>query len=333
MSAPSMHNYSAENTFDRKAADAKDVIKQNRATLIGLSAIVIWGLMFGFVRRTSVAFGECLGPALVYSLAAIIAFVGYRPSPVRELPRLYVLVSGGLFIAYESVLALSIGLATSSEQTLELSLVNYLWPSLLVLMGAFATKYGWLDDDCASSKYPRHRVVRYVLPGVAVATFGVLLAVGGNNGLDAGVMAQDIASNPIPFALTFAGACMWSIYSTFTGRLAEGKDATAYFLAGVAVFMWAMFFANGAEVPATAFSPDSLFWLVGAAASIGAGYIFWGYGLQHGDIKKMGIGSYAAPLISVIFSVLILGVKLVPIFWVGTVCVVAGSLINWRLSR
>lgn len=333
MSGPSMHNYSPKTIASSGVSRAGDVLKRNRATLIGLCAIIVWGLMFGFVRRTSVAYGEFLGPALIYSLAAVIAFVGYRPSPWRELPRRYLLISGGIFVVYESVLAASIGLAASSEQTLEISLVNYLWPSMLVLMGAFASKYGWLDDHRDPARYPRHGVIRRVVPGVLVSTFGVLLAVGGNNGLDPAVMAQDIASNPVPFALSLLGALLWSTYSTFTGKLACGKDATAYFLAGVAVVMWAIFFANGAQAPQTAYAPESLFWLFGAGASIGVGYIFWGYGLQHGDIKKMGIGSYAAPLISVIFSVAILGVAIAPIFWVGTVCVVAGSLIDWRLRR
>jgi drug/metabolite transporter (DMT)-like permease len=331
--------------------------KRKRATLIGLLALVMWSMMFGFVRRTSSAFGEYLGPALIYTLAATLVYPVFRPSPVAKLPRTYVLLGGGLFIAYETVTALAIGLAATNQQTLEVSLVNYLWPSLLVLVSAFADKFHWLDEakgllagegepenagggdadargcDVAPALRPKRGVIRKVIPGVAVATFGVLIAVGGNNGLDAASMLTDISANPAPFALCLSGALIWAFYSAFVGFWAKGADATAYFLGGVAVVMWAIFLTKGAPIPSEPVSLEGWLSLAGAAGSIGAGYAFWGYGMNHGDLALIGIGSYAAPLLSVIASVVILGVNLTPIFWAGTVCVVAGSLINWRMRR
>ena len=108
-----------------------------RATAIGLCAVVLWSMMFGFVRLTTQSFGPALGSALIYSCAAVFTYIGYRPTPLRRLPLKYVLFSGGLFVFYETAITISIGLAASSEQTLELSLVNYLWPTMLVLLSAF----------------------------------------------------------------------------------------------------------------------------------------------------------------------------------------------------
>ena len=143
-----------------------------RATAIGLCAVVLWSMMFGFVRLTTQSFGPALGSALIYSCAAVFTYIGYRPTPLRRLPLKYVLFSGGLFVFYETAITVSIGLAASSEQTLELSLVNYLWPTMLVLLSAF---------DSGS----RASLVR-ALPGAVVATAGVVLAAGGNNNLDWG---------------------------------------------------------------------------------------------------------------------------------------------------
>ena len=389
--------------------------KRRRATVIGLLATVSWAMMFGFMRQTSVAFGEYLGPALVYTIAAAVVFVVYRPSPVRRMPLIYVLAGGGMFIAYEAAVAVSVGLASTSQQTLEVSLVNYLWPSLLVLVGALVVKFRLIDrrpgasstsvradgeaaapavgegadaalnagsdasgvaaerqasanvfesggsggaregspasaegsfakavavenvDAEAASKLdrrpPRRGIIRRVLPGVLVATVGVVVAVGGNNGLDFAAMSGDIAANPAPFALCLVGACIWAVYSSFVGHWSKGADATAYFLGGVAVVMWTIFALRGAPVPAAAPALPAFLSLVGAAASIGVGYAFWGYGMNHGNFSLISIGSYAAPLLSVIASVIILGVRLTPIFWVGTICVVAGSFINWRMRR
>ena len=374
--------------------------KRRRATVIGLLATVSWAMMFGFMRQTSVAFGEYLGPALVYTIAAAVVFVVYRPSPVRRMPLIYVLAGGGMFIAYEAAVAVSVGLASTSQQTLEVSLVNYLWPSLLVLVGALVVKFRLIDRrpgasstsvradgeadsstaektvvakaladgearegspasaggsvakavavenvDAASAaevtaneprsarRSPRRGIIRRVLPGVLVATVGVVVAVGGNNGLDFAAMSGDIAANPAPFALCLVGACIWAVYSSFVGHWSKGADATAYFLGGVAVVMWTIFALRGAPVPAAAPALPAFLSLVGAAASIGVGYAFWGYGMNHGNFSLISIGSYAAPLLSVIASVIILGVRLTPIFWVGTICVVAGSFINWRMRR
>ena len=375
--------------------------KRRRATVIGLLATVSWAMMFGFMRQASVAFGEYLGPALVYTIAATIVFVVYRPSPVRRMPLMYVLAGGGMFIAYEAAVAVSVGLASTSQQTLEVSLVNYLWPSLLVLVGALVVKFRLIDrrpgasstsvragveakgstaektvaakaladgEACESSsastegsvakavavedvdaasavgeaaeaapkparRPPRRGIIRRVLPGVLVATVGVVVAVGGNNGLDFAAMSGDIAANPAPFALCLAGACIWAVYSSFVGHWSKGADATAYFLGGVAVVMWTIFALRGAPVPAATPALPAFLSLAGAAASIGIGYAFWGYGMNHGNFTLISIGSYAAPLLSVIASVIILGVRLTPIFWIGTICVVAGSFINWRMRR
>ena len=178
-----------------------------RATAIGLCAVVLWSMMFGFVRLTTQSFGPALGSALIYSCAAAFTYIGYRPTPLRRLPLKYVLFSGGLFVFYETAITVSIGLAASSEQTLELSLVNYLWPTMLVLLSAF---------DSGS----RASLVR-ALPGAVVATAGVVLAVGGNNNLDWGAVAADVSSNPLPFALTFAAAAAWAVYSVYSSRFSR----------------------------------------------------------------------------------------------------------------
>ena len=289
------------------------------ATAIGLFAVVLWSMMFGTVRLTSASFGPVLGSALIYTLAAVFVFVGYRPSPLRKLPVKFVLFSGGLFVFYESAITLSIGMAASSEQTVELSLVNYLWPSMLVLMAAFAAGSG--------------RAFLRSLPGALVGAAGVAIAVGGNSGLDWALVAGDIASNPLPFALTFCSAFAWAVYSTFSGRFSQGREGTAYFMAGVAAVLWVVFAANGAPAPAQPVGPEGFLALAGASGCIAAGYACWGHGMVYGDMGVMAVGSYAAPLLSVAASVVLLGVSLSPLFWAGTAVVVAGSLLNWRMSR
>ena len=96
-----------------------------------------------------------------------------------------------MFIAYEASISLSIGLATTNAQSVEVSLVNYLWPTLLVLMTAAVSR--------------KHGAVVKAIPGAIVATIGVAMAVGGES-LSVQEAVSNIASNPLPFALALAGA-------------------------------------------------------------------------------------------------------------------------------
>lgn len=293
--------------------------KSDRATMVGFLALVFWSMMFGFVRLTSQGFGVLLGGALIYTLGAISLFIVLRPSRPNAYSLKYFLVSGGLFVFYEAAISASIGLAASSTQTVELSMVNYLWPSLTVLLNSTAMRGA--------------RGFARALPGAAVATVGVMLAIGGNAGLDAGVVAADISSNPLPFALTLAAALAWASYSVVTPRITNGKDATPYFMIGVAAVFWVMFAASGAPVPQSMPSIGSILALLAAMGSIAAGYACWNHGLLFGNVSRMALASYAAPFLSVVASSIILGLALPGLFWAGVAFVVAGSLLNLLMGK
>lgn len=107
-----------------------------QATMIGLMAILLWSLMTGLVRVVADAFGATLGSALIYTCGAVLLLVFRRPAPLRKYPRTYLIVGGLLFVFYESSIPLSIGLASSAASSVEVSLVNYLWPTMMVLLAA-----------------------------------------------------------------------------------------------------------------------------------------------------------------------------------------------------
>lgn len=293
--------------------------KSDRATMVGFLALVFWSMMFGFVRLTSQGFGVLLGGALIYTLGATSLFVVLRPSKLHAFPKKYILISGGLFVFYEAAISASIGLAASSTQTVELSMVNYLWPSLTVLF--------------TSSAASGARGFLRAVPGAVVAAVGVMLAVGGDAGLDVGVVVADITSNPLPFALTFAAAIAWATYSAVTPRITNGRDATPYFMVGVAAVFWVMFATSGAPALESVPSIGSILALLGATASIAAGYACWNHGLLFGNVSRMALASYAAPFLSAVASSIILGLALPGLFWTGVAFVVAGSLLNVFLGR
>lgn len=193
----------AESAGERPSTPLFGHAISHAATLIGLFAIVLWGFMAGLVRLVSESFGATLGSALIYTVGGMLLLIVRRPKPISQAPRKYLVAGGLMFIAYETSISLSIGLATTNAQSVEVSLVNYLWPTLLVLMtAAVSHKRGSVSE---------------ALPGAIVATVGVAMAVGGEN-LDVQEAVANIASNPLPYALAFAGAFIWAIYATVTHR-------------------------------------------------------------------------------------------------------------------
>ena len=104
-----------------------------RATTIGLMAILLWSVMAAAVRIVAEDFGATLGSALIYTVGGVLLLVFRRPAPIREFPRPYLIVGGLLFVFYESSISLSLGLAPTAEASVEVSLVNYLWPTMMAL--------------------------------------------------------------------------------------------------------------------------------------------------------------------------------------------------------
>ena len=285
------------------------------ATMLGMSAVVVWALMAGLLRLVSVGFGATLGAALIYTVASVALLVA-RPPKIRTIPRRYLIVGGLLFVSYESIFALAVSMTTSSMQAVEVSLVNYLWPTLTVLFCAVASgKVGAL---------------RRVLPGAVIATIGVVVAVGGNAGFEPAQLAAHLGENPLPYLLALIGAIIWALYSTVTPSMSQGADATSLFFPGVALTLWIVFVVSGPYLPAALPPASSIGALAGAALCVASGYTLWGQGLIKGDVRKMAAFSYAAPILSTAASSLLLSVALAPIFWAGTACVFLGSLLNWR---
>ena len=289
-----------------------------RATTVGIMAILLWSFMMGLVRVVSEDFGATLGAALIYTAGVVSLLAFRRPAPLRAYPRRYLAVGGVLFVFYESSISLSVGMASNAASSVEVSLVNYLWPTMMVLLAAAVSRR-------------RHAVWR-VLPGAVVATAGVVLAVGGDNGLDWASAARHVASNPLPYALAFAGAFAWSVYAVFTPVMAKGMDATSVFFPGVAVALWIIHFASGEGWPTHWPGVGAWLTVVAAAAAIAGGYACWGYGILHGSMEKLAAASYATPVLSVAASAVLLGLSLSLPFWAGALLVAAGSLLNWWIA-
>ena len=290
---------------------------EKKANLAGVGALFSWGFMTALLRMTMEAFGTMFGIALVYTLGAVALFVADRPTRLRDVPRRYLLLCAPLFIAYEALLALAVGSASTRAQVLEVSILNYLWPTMLVIMLVITTVSG------------RARMLLRLMPGTVIAIAGIVLCVGGDDVLEGAPLFSSAINDPIPDLMAITAAFLWASYSNLAPKLSNGTNATAYFFAAIALLLWIALIIQGDSVFPAAVAPQSVLTLLGTVLSVTLGYALWNYGIEHGDMRFLSSASYIAPLPSCLFSTLILGILPTAAFWVGAVLLIGGTLSSY----
>ncbi|MEG0921900.1 MAG: aromatic amino acid DMT transporter YddG [Comamonas sp.] len=290
-----------------------------RATSIGLAAVLCWSTSVGLFRSVAEHLGPIGGAACVFSLSALLVSLRFglpRWQQLKQWSPVYVLGCGLVFVLYEIALALSLGFASDRNQTLELGMINYLWPSLTIVL---ATTFGL------------QRFHAGLVPGVLLAMLGIVLVLKGDGQFSIAALWANVQSNPVAYGLAFAAAWLWPCYSVLSKRYARGANALSLFLWTVALVLWVKY-AISAE-PALRFTWVAGLQLVMLSTLTALGYSCWDYGIRHGNLTVMAVGSYFTPVLSALAGTVWLQVSPSWSFWQGVALVTAGSLICWWSTR
>lgn len=282
---------------------------QLKATLIGGTAVLMWGSLALFTAAS----GQVPPFQLVAISFAIAALLGgakwllYRERPGRYLRQpapVWLLGVGGLF-GYHFFYFM----ALRNAPAVDASLIAYLWPLLIVLFSALLPGGGlrW-----------------WHLAGAALGFLGCILIVTGGGSV---VFRAEYA---VGYTAAFACCLTWSSYSVLSRRFKSvPTDTVAWFCAATAVLglLCHMLFE-------TTVWPDGpgewLAVLMLGLGPVGAAFFVWDYGVKHGDIRALGVFSYAAPLISTLL--LIAFGRAAPTWVIAVACVaiVGGALLASR---
>lgn len=251
------------------------------ATLIGLTAIVMWSLL----AVLTVATGRIPAFQLAAMTFAIGGLVGsaavlMRGGAARAL-RLPVIAwavgIGGLF-GYHALYFLSLRLAPPAEA----GLLNYLWPLLIVLF---------------SSLLPGERLARHHILGALLGLAGTVLLFAGNTGV------QYTAAQIPGFVAAFIAAFVWAGYSVLSRKLkAVPTDAVAGFCLATALLAAMVHLM----IETTVWPETAMQWLaivLLGLGPVGAAFYAWDIGMKHGEIRVLGAASYATPLLSTGFLI------------------------------
>ncbi|MEA2864580.1 MAG: hypothetical protein QOC84_2536 [Bradyrhizobium sp.] len=252
------------------------------ATLIGLTAILMWSLLAVLTVATGKIPAFQLA-AMTFAIGALVGFLTWlrRPGAARTLrqpPLAWIVGVGGLF-GYHALYFLALRFAPPAEA----GLLNYLWPLLIVMFSALL---------------PGERLAPHHIIGALLGLAGTVLLFAGNSG-------DGFAPGQVPGLIAaFVAAFVWAAYSVMSRRLKSvPTDAVAGFCLATALLAAAVH----ALVEVTVW-PDSLAqWLAIAALGVGpvgAAFYAWDIGMKRGDIRVLGAASYATPLFSTSFLIL-----------------------------
>jgi drug/metabolite transporter (DMT)-like permease len=287
-----------------------------RATAFGLLAILLWSTSVGLLRSISEHFGPVGGAALIYTVSAVCLVLVRGLPKVREMPTHYLWIGGALFVTYEISLALAIGLAHSRSQSLELGMINYLWPSLTILLALFINQ---------------QRSNLWLWPGLALSLAGIVQVMKGDGDWSPLQMWHNILDNPLAYGLAFSAALIWALYCNVTRRWSDGKNGVSLFFCATAIVLWVKF-AFVSEAPIHFTWPASL-QLLFMGVSTAVAYSAWNHGIQRGNMTLLATASYFTPVLSALIASLWLGLHPGWAFWQGVIMVVGGSLLCWLATR
>src|SRR5258708_14597114 len=182
--------------FDLAPAHLPNAMTSRAATLIGLTAILMWSLLAALTVATGKIPAFQLA-AMTFAIGAVVGCLTWigRPDAIRALrqqPLAWVVGVGGLF-GYHALYFLALRFAPPAEA----GLLNYLWPLLIVLF---------------SSLLPGERLAPHHIIGALLGLAGTVLLLAGNIG--------GLAPGQIPgFIAAFAPAFVLSAHSVVSRRL------------------------------------------------------------------------------------------------------------------
>ncbi|MDE8741391.1 aromatic amino acid DMT transporter YddG [Pectobacterium polaris] len=287
-----------------------------RATLTGLLAIVLWSTSVGLIRSLTESLGPIGGAAMIYSTSTLCLLAFYGLPRIKTLPRIYLFAGGAMFVCYEIFLSLSIGLASSRMQAIEIGMINYLWPSLTVFFSLFINQ----------------QKSRFLLwPGLALSLGGIVWIMKGESDWTPELLWNNILANPLAYSLAFSAALTWALYCNITKRYGQGKSGVSLFFFVSSLVLWIQY-AFSAEGAISLTLPSSL-QLLFMGTSTALAYSVWNIGIQHGNLTLLATASYFTPVLSTLLAALWLNITPAISFWQGVAMVTAGSLLCWYATR
>lgn len=254
---------------------------QKKNTYLGLIAVLIWSFAaIAAVGLIAIPPFELM--VFIFGIAFLVVAVRYYASDDKK--KFLYFTKVDLLVASSALVAnhLCYYLAFRYSPAAEVDLINYMWPTMLILLSSFLPK----EKLCLS----------YLFAG-AVCIWGLYILLCPD--FSSGVTDEYV----LGYLYAFGAALSWTAYSLYTRYRCSNSSNCISFACGVgAIFSLLVHLAFEEFV-----IPNGLEWsiiILMGIFEVGLAYYFWDRALKKGSVKIMSLASYSIPVFSVLLLVL-----------------------------
>ena len=288
---------------------------EQRATALGLLALAIWSTSNAISQALVAALGPFAFLALGFgggglALAGIEGLRQRRWDAALRPGWRDGLACGSCFFGYAACYGLAWQQSPDARTTLVLGLVNYLWPSLVLLisLGFFPARVRPLP----------------LVAGVALGLLGIALA-SVRSLDDLAAAPRLLLQSPLAFALMLAGALCWGLYTNLARRgRGDGSGVALYELCTGGLFLLLQLGCGRPVRWDPALLGPAAFHVLAISA---LAYALWEHGVQRGSLVTLGLCAYGLPVAATAFTCLWLDQRLGPGLLLGSAAVAGGALL------
>ncbi len=287
-------------------------------TISGFVAIILWSTTVALARSLSEQLGPLSAAAAVYTVSGSIALLrlvhsSQRRKQISQIPLKYLIGCGIPFLSYMIALFLAVGYAAGRQQVLEVGLLNYLWPTLTILLSLVVLK---------------RRATVWLIPGTILALIGIFLVLTQGSRVSFGSILENVSANPVAYSLGLSAAISWAVYSNLTRRWAgnTGQGMVDLFLPITAVTL----------IVVSLLAESGHVWSARSLLEVGflgivtyVAYWSWEVSMRRGNFTLVAAASYITPFFSTVVASLYLHVAPTASLWIGCAVLVLGSLLSW----
>ncbi|WP_420413014.1 DMT family transporter [Roseibium sp.] len=251
-----------------------------RATVIGLSAVLMWATL-GLFGAGSGAVPPFLLNALCFGISGILALILVTATGklerLKQPPKIWAFGTLGLFGFHFFYFT-----AIRNAPPVDANLINYTWPLLIVVFSAF------LPGE--------HLRVHHVI-GTILGLAGAALLITGGDGISFS------GGSALGYGAAVLSSLFWSSYSVLSRRLGQVPTEA---VAGFCVMTSLLSVLCHLIWEETIWPQNMLEWgsvIALALFPVGLAFFTWDIGVKRGDIQVLGAAAYSAPLLSTLLLI------------------------------
>jgi drug/metabolite transporter (DMT)-like permease len=273
-----------------------------KSIIASLAAVIIWSSMTT-MRIQVISLPSFLVLGVAFLMSGSISLVCHK---AWHIPLKTLLIGSGGIFGYHFLYFMAFTFAPA----VEVNLINYLWPVLIVAL-----------TPLVLSGYKLH--LQHLI-GVGLGLLGVILIVTGGN------LRPQISYFP-GYLLALGAAFTWALYSLLTKRLPTfDSSAVSVFTFVSGILSLLFYFVSGGSIGqfTQLTGQEWLFMILIGIGPLGGAFFLWDYALKHGDPRTIGSLAFLTPLLSTLLLTFLGGKNLTKFNVIALVFIVGGAVVG-----